>query len=806
MSQTSPPALPANETLVQRLVTGVPGAVVLIALVLICYNKTLTFEYIWDDDAYVVNNTNLDDMDGLSRIWTQVGATPQYYPMTFTSFWIERQIFGTSTKAAAASHLVNLLLHACNAVLLWTILRRLRIPGAWLAAALFAVHPINVESVAWVAERKNVLSLALALSALLVYLRYAGLVAVEAPVPSARPEADEGLKVALPSEPGRLYLLFIGLFAAALLAKTTVAVLPAVILVIIWWKRGTWTRRDLLPLAFPLVLAAAAGMLTSYVERNPYLVGATGPDWSLSPPQRAALAGQTTWFYVPRVLLPHPFVLSDTSSLADSDKLPMVIENAPAWLRKIAPMPLMFNYPKWTVDASNPLQWRGLAAVIAVAGVLVIFRRKIGRGALACVVVYIVCLLPASGLFDFFPMQFSWVADHFVYLASIPLLLLVSSAAAMLWARLPLDRRDAIGVSSAVLVIGALLVVSTAHMETFRKPQQLWQMTLVRNPGSWLAASNLGVWWQGQAHQYLPQAMMAGSTSDSAKRMATNLDRAERWLQYAQKRNPDSYQVYHWQALLAAERGDTDAAIRLAQKSDEVAQKKQSKTWIYPRIFIADLLLKRGEIDKARRIYEELQPLEPKFSARLPRTFAGARLALARLELAKLSGPVQVSMSQADRDATSAAIEQLNAAIDLAPNWSVPKIEMARLLVETPSLPMGLQLLNEVIMRDKDNVDAKYVIALAALKQNEPVAAGAQLANLLQGAPGYLSAYVKLAETLVLLDRRPEAIQQLEICLRRDPNFQPAIELLAKLRGATTQPTTFPSTIPALWPTSLPAF
>src|SRR5438046_7687303 len=150
-----------------KTVGGVLPALALALLVVAAYLPALHAGFIWDDDAYVTANATLRTLDGLRRIWLEPGAVPQYYPVTFTSFWLEYRLWGLDP---VGYHLVNVLLHALNAALVWRILRRLGLPAAWLAAALFALHPMQVESVAWVTERKNVLLAALALAALFIAL------------------------------------------------------------------------------------------------------------------------------------------------------------------------------------------------------------------------------------------------------------------------------------------------------------------------------------------------------------------------------------------------------------------------------------------------------------------------------------------------------------------------------------------------------------------------------------------------------------------------------------------------------------
>ncbi|MGH8101570.1 MAG: tetratricopeptide repeat protein, partial [Chthoniobacterales bacterium] len=224
-------------------------AAIIVAAVLIAYIPALRAGYIWDDDRYVTKNITLRDSAGLRRIWFDVGATPQYYPLVFTSFWIERRIWGGHP---AGYHLTNVLLHAVNAVLVLVALRTLNISGAWVAAMLFAVHPVHVESVAWITERKNVLSGMFYLAALLAYLRFSGI---------EKPRDHEPAR-------WRFYFLSLILFAGALLSKTVTCTLPAIIALILWWKRQPFRWRTFVPLIPMVIIAAPASILTAALEQH----------------------------------------------------------------------------------------------------------------------------------------------------------------------------------------------------------------------------------------------------------------------------------------------------------------------------------------------------------------------------------------------------------------------------------------------------------------------------------------------------------------------------------------------------------
>ena len=294
------------------------AALALAAAVFLAYQPAWQGGFIWDDDAHV--RPELQSWNGLCRIWCDLKATQQYYPLLHSAFWLEHRLWGDATLGY---HLVNIALHVVAALLVAVILRRLKVPGAYLAAAIFALHPVHVESVAWITELKNTLSAVFYLSAALVYLRF----------DHSREKAS--------------YFLAFGLFVLGLLSKTVTATLPAALLVVFWWQRGrlSW-RRDVLPLLPFFALGAAAGVFTALVERK--LGGAEGAAFDFTIVERCLIAGRAIWFYLGKLFWP-----------AD----------------------LIFIYPRWHV--SQAVWWQylfPLAALLLLAGLWAI-RRRMARAA-----------------------------------------------------------------------------------------------------------------------------------------------------------------------------------------------------------------------------------------------------------------------------------------------------------------------------------------------------------------------------------------------------------------------------------------
>jgi hypothetical protein len=242
------------------------GAAVIACATFAVYWPAIRGDFIWDDPDYVVNNPTLRDLPGLLRIWTEPRSLPQWYPMVHTTFWIEYQLWGLNPTGY---HTTNVLLHIASSLLLWKLLQVLEVPGAWLAAAIFALHPVQVESVAWITERKNVLSGFFALLATLAYLRFDRTMRRRDAAAIEPHNASAQLPGPRSYHHRRQYAVCLALFIAALLSKSVTATLPAAILVIFWWKRGRIElRRDLLPLTPFFILGIAMGLLTAYLEHT----------------------------------------------------------------------------------------------------------------------------------------------------------------------------------------------------------------------------------------------------------------------------------------------------------------------------------------------------------------------------------------------------------------------------------------------------------------------------------------------------------------------------------------------------------
>lgn len=403
-------------------------ALILLATVIV-YRPALYGGMLLDDDSHVTS-PELRPVEGLYRIWFEVGATYQYYPLLHSAFWIEHNLWGDSVLGY---HLITLLWHMTSVVLLYLVLTRLKIPGALLAAAIFALHPVMVESVAWMSEQKNTLSAMFCLSAMLAYLKF-----------------DE-------SRLRSYYLTALGLFVLGLMTKTPItATLPAALLVIFWWQRGglSW-KRDVIPLAPFFGLGVMGGLVTAWVERK--LIGAEGVDFELTFVQRGLVAGRVIWFYLRKLL----------------------------W-----PTNLTFMYPRWDIDPRVWWQWLFPAATLGMFVGLWAVRRR-WRGPLAAWLLFVGALVPVLGFLNVYPFIFSFVADHFQYFASLGIIVLVSAgiATGLERASLPIRR---VGVALCILLVGTLAGLTWKQSGVYADVVTLYRTTLERNPDCWAAHNNLG--------------------------------------------------------------------------------------------------------------------------------------------------------------------------------------------------------------------------------------------------------------------------------------------------------------------------
>jgi tetratricopeptide (TPR) repeat protein/predicted membrane protein len=398
--------------------------------VIVAYLPAFHCGYIWDDDMYVTDNPLLYLHNGLYRIWFTFDSPSQYFPLVYTTFRLE---YGLWKLAPFGYHCVNILLHGVNALLLWRLLERLKMPGAWFAAAVFAIHPVQVESVAWVTELKN------------VQMGFFFLLSLHAWVQFNWGGKQRGWE---------WYINSLILYALALFSKTTACTMPAALLIILWWRgeRIGWRRiAEIIPYG---LLGVGMGLLTVWWER--YHQGTHGKLFSIGLMDRVLISARNVWFYAGKLI----------------------------W-----PAKLTFSYPRWALPPAEPCAMLWLVGLCAVAGVAFLGRRVLGRGVFAALAFFVVMLGPILGVLMLYTFRYSFVADHYQYLACIGPIALVSGGGATWMARDP-ARRGWIRAAGVVILL-ALGVLTWRQCLVYEDDETIWVDTLAKNPGSLMAHYNL---------------------------------------------------------------------------------------------------------------------------------------------------------------------------------------------------------------------------------------------------------------------------------------------------------------------------
>jgi len=627
--------------------------VALVAVVLVAYWPALSGGLIWDDHGHVTRR-DLQSLAGLGRIWGEFGATQQYYPVLHSAFWFEHRLWGDAT---VGYHLLNVLLHATAACQFLVLLRRLAVPGATLAALLFALHPVCVESVAWISEQKNTLSLVFYLAAALVYLRF-----------------DAGRRP-------RDYALAGGLFALGLLTKTVTATLPAALLVVFWWRQGRleW-RRDVLPLLPWFVLGACSGLVTAHFER--VLIGAQGAEFDLSWLQRCLLAGRVFWFYLGKL----------------------------AW-----PAELIFIYPRWTIDPAQAWQWLFPLGALALLGVLTWWQRR-QRGPLAAALLFAGTLFPVLGFVNVFPFVFSYVADHFQYLASLSVFALAAAGIQGVLTRIPALGRHA--------TTGALLVLlgglTWAQCGMYRDPVTLYETTLRRNPACWMAHNNLATILTvgGRPAEAIPH------------------------LEAAIKLNPGMAAAYNNLGDSLTRVGRAREAIPHLEKALQL-----QPAYAVAQTNLGNALLELNRPDEAMAHYQQALQLDPGYAN------AECNLGLA--------------LAQAGR--TAEAVRHFERAAQLDPNYADAELNWAVGLMLTSGFPAAVPHFEKAVELNPASIDVRNTYGRALLQHGRYQEAIVQFEAVLRLHPDQADAHMNLALTFRQLGRKPEASQHYIRALELNP-------------------------------------
>ncbi|MEJ2587951.1 MAG: tetratricopeptide repeat protein [Deltaproteobacteria bacterium] len=487
----------------------VGGGFLICLLVFVIYLPAIRGGFIWDDDAFLTQNPLIHASDGLYRFWFSTEA-PDYFPLTSTTLWLEWRLWG---KTATGYHVINVLLHILNALLIWAVLRRLRIPGAWLAALIFGIHPVNVESVAWITERKNLLPMVFFLTSILGYLAF---------------ERRKNWW---------FYAISLISFLLALLSKTSVVMLPIVLLGCVWWQRGKVRMGDLFKSLPFFMLSLIIGLVTVWFQYH-NAIGSTivRDDGFIS---RLAIAGRAVWFYLYKALFP---------------------------------LNLSLVYPRWETGEPSVIGFLPLIGLLVVLGVFYYRRDTWGKPLLFGLGYFVLMLLPVLGFFNIYFMKYSLVADHWQYTSIIGIIALIVGILAFRYYRWTKRGRQA-SIIIAVLLIISLSFLSWKRAEILARSEPLWKDTLDKNPNCWMGYDLLGTdfaqkgeWNHAiqnfvQALKIKPDYPKAHSNLANVLYELGKVDQAFEHFETALKIDPNAVEVHYNYGTALAEQGKIDQAI-----------------------------------------------------------------------------------------------------------------------------------------------------------------------------------------------------------------------------------------------------
>ncbi|HOC58032.1 MAG TPA: tetratricopeptide repeat protein [Verrucomicrobiota bacterium] len=727
----------------------------ILVLTLLAYWPALTGEFLWDDDVLLTRNAFVQNLVGIKHIWLS-GAQVDYLPLTLTSFWLEWRLWGPHPTGY---HVTNVLLHALAAVLLWRLLVRLKVPGAWLAAVIFAVHPLCVASVAWIAERKNTLSIVFFFLSLLWYLR--------SEAGALNPHS--ALRTPHSSVPQRRFYWFSLLaFILAMLSKQAVAAGPFVLLLLAWWRNGRIDRRDLVRAA-PFFAVALVMGLVAIGFHSKLLVNPDELERPLSWPARMLGGSWAVWFYLYKSLLP---------------------------------MRLSAMYPRWEIDPGAPLAYLPGLMLVLVGWVLWRYRKGWGRHAILGLGYFVVVLSPTLGFFKMAYWCYALVADHWVYFAVPGVAAAVGAGLACLAGANPAAigaRRLRLWFAAAVAValVGLLALASNRRARIYADSTALWQETVRQNPSAWIAWYNWGT--ALAKHNMITEA--EGKFAETVRQkpdyalghcslggmllVQGKTEAALRELLAALKLDPSLPDAQRNLAALYAATGKTDEALFHFQESLRLDPFHPASHYCY-----GNLLVKLGRAEEAQQRFARALELQP--------GYAEAHLALGHLLAASgkkdeaarhfraastgdLTPESHYSLGYifASQGKMSQAEASFRAALQARPEFSVARFALGRALVEQGKLAEARECFQALAENDPLRAEACECLGIGLAKSGNAEAAIREFTNALKLDPKRAGTHRSMGNALVMAGRIAEAITSYREALRLQPDLQEALNNLA---------------------------
>ena len=715
------------------------GATAIVLLTVVTYLPALRGGFVFDDTTLITDNRMVHAEDGLYRFWFTTEA-PDYYPLTWSLWWVEWRMWGTNPLGY---HVVNVLLHAGNAVLVWITLRRLSVPGAWLAGLIFAVHPVNAATVAWISEQKNTLSMLFYLVAILLYLRF----------------DEEGR--------WRWYGLSLGAFLLALLSKSAVVMMPVVLLGCVWWLHGRVRWQDFRRSVPFLLLSLALGLVAVWFQYHQVLMKGAGVR-PLTFGARLVTAGWVPWFYLAKVL---------------------------------APVNLMVIYPKWNINPSSLVAW--LPGVILVSFFVLFWLRRgtWGRASLFGFGYFVVTLFPVLGFFDQALFVSSLVADHWQYYSMIGVIGLVVAGGEKLCARMN-QRRFAIEIALSVMTLATLSMATWKRGRVYATDESLWQDNVTKNPSAWLAQFNLGVALKRagrveEAIKHYRQALQSNPTYAEAHvnlgvalQQEGNTPEAIKHYQQALKISPNLADVYYNLGLALQQTNDFKGAIaqyRQALRIDPESAVTHNNLGI--------VLQRESRMQEAMTHYRRAIEIDPgNADAHYNLGIALEREGMPSEALVQYERALKINTQNAtlrrslalvlqQLGQTQRAIDQWEAALRIQPDYAEAHYNLGVACVQLGREQEAVSHWLRALQIKPDYAEAHYNLGVACVQQGKVEEATGHWQEALRINPSYAEAHYNLGVALEEQGQIQNAVGHYREALRIKPDYQEAQDHLARLQG-----------------------
>ena len=664
--------------------------------------------FIWDDDVHISANPTLRSLDGLWDIWFKPGTTFQYYPLTFTGFWIGYHLWGLNPLGY---HLLTLLFHVSASLLLWQVLARLNQRGAWLAGAIFALHPVNVMSVAWVTELKNTLSATLALGSAWAFLHFAHLGTVNdearfARTGMPRPKAGDW----------RWYAAALTLFLLAMLAKTAVSFLPISLLLVTWWQRRRLGWREIWPVLPMLGLVLFFGAITIRIER----LGGLSDQLTLGFLDRVLISGRSFWFYLGKLFFPHP---------------------------------LTATYGRWTVDANDGWQYIYPAATAALLLGLWWWRGRLGRGVLVALLHFYICtsLLILIVVPDF--TLYSFVSDHWQYFGCMSVCALAANGITRVLDFFPRQKLFLKAGFCGMLLV-TLGTVTWRQASQYRDDLTFWRDVLAKNETAWNAHLAVGkdLYDAGQleeammhdrrAIQLNPGFAMAHFNYATALWLSGKLEKAGAEFQEAIRIRPYYYPAHASYCDLLLRQGRLEEAEREVRQLLRIEPDNPVSLYHY-----GDWLMLSGNFEEADKQLAKAIQSDPDY---MPPRLARARLFR-------------------DQGRLNEAVQEYQSVLQRSPASERGRVGLAESYCLLGRPEAAVPIYREVLLVDPDNPDVRIGLGMALTDQGDFTSAESEFATALQAEPGNARAIDGLGRVLARQNRLDEAAVRFLESMRLDP-------------------------------------